>query len=67
MSRPAQYIDGHWYLPVEDYHELRQALEMAVYHAENLRRVRNHIPVRDLSESTAGFAKAKRLLEALDG
>lgn len=23
----ARYIEGHWYLPVEDYHELRAELE----------------------------------------
>jgi hypothetical protein len=63
--RTAQYIEGHWYLPVEDYHELREALDMAVYHAENLQRVRDLRVVRDLDKSEAGFRKAKRLLERL--
>jgi hypothetical protein len=63
----AQNIDGHWYLPVEDYHELREALGMAVYHAENLRRYIDHVVVRDLAESEGGFKRAKALLDELNG
>jgi hypothetical protein len=28
--RPAKYIDGHWYLPVEDFHEVRQIAAKAI-------------------------------------
>lgn len=42
--------------------ELEAALAAAVYHAENLARVRNHISVRDLDESHLAFVKAKQVL-----
>ena len=64
--RSARYIEGHWYIPVEDYHELREALGMAVYHAVNLKRLKNAEVVRDFGESQAGFVKAVQLLESLE-
>lgn len=44
---------------------LREDLGIAVYHAENLQRYINHVPVRDFSESRMAFANVKRGL-ALD-
>lgn len=51
----------------EDLIEVHEALAMALYHAENLRRYIDRVPVRDLAESEAGFEKAKHLSEAWNG
>lgn len=51
----------------EDLIEVHEALAMALYHGENLRRYIDRVPVRDLAESEAGFQKAKRLSEIWHG
>jgi hypothetical protein len=38
---------------------LREALDIAIYYATNLERVRNHLPVRDLGESHAAYVGVK--------
>jgi hypothetical protein len=40
---------------------LREALDVAVYFAENLQRVIDHKPVRDLDESRAAFERVRKL------
>jgi len=47
--------------------EAVEALDAALYHAENLRLYASRIPVRDLTESGAGFAKARQTLDRLRG
>lgn len=45
---------------------LREALEEAIYHADNLQRVRDGLVVRDLDESRHGLEHARAALRVDD-
>lgn len=64
----ADFIESRFPVSAEPSpNPLREALGMAIYHADNLRRLIDLEPVRDLAESAAGLEQARRILSGDGG